>query len=356
MGGSAARRLLALAIGVGCLMSMGACIPIVPFIGGTHSHSPSPTATPAARSASLLARQAVNNWGSSGAEHFKGTFSASGIAISVDVALAFGSSGQGLGSGTANNAPFNFLSNGRNAYLKGQSFWQTYYKGQPTDQSQAKGYQENYTVANTNNVALAIAQLPGLSGAVSQLSSAIDTVQKGGSRTIDGRPAVALTQGGTTWWVTEQRPVALVGLQAPVEGGLQNIDLTMQTSSTPTDLTQQLGTPVDPNNPSTMPAMYQVVAVAVQNQSNCTNTVCGFNVTVENIMGAAAGQGVVTVSTYANQTSTQVLADCTANIPTSLGTNQTAVVNCGVSGPGWTGYAGTQFAYRAQVTSNPPYL
>ena len=64
----------------------------------------------------------------------------------------------------------------------------------------------------------------------------------------------------------------------------------------------------------------------------------------------------MTVSTYADQTSTKVLADCTANIPMSLGTNQTTVVTCGVSGPGWNGYAGTQFAYNAEVTSNPPYV
>ena len=358
MGGGAVRRLLALALCLGFALSLSACgVPIVPFTGGPLKHSPAPTAAPARARASLLAGQAVNNWGKGAAEHFQGTFSASGIAISVDVALAFGSSGAGLGSGTANNTPFNFLSTGQNAYLKGQSFWQMYYNGRPQEQTRAKGYQDSFTVANNNNVALAIAQLPSLAGAVSQLSSAMQSVRRGGERTVSGRQAVALSQGDTTWWVTEQRPIALVAIQAPVEGGLQNVDLTMQESgSPPTDLTSQLGTPVDPNNPSTMPARYQVVTVAVQNQDNCTNTVCGFNVTVLNQAGAAAGQGVVTVSTYANQTSTTVLADCTANIPTNLGTNQTTVVNCGVSGPGWTGYAGTQFAYWADITSNPPYL
>lgn len=360
MGGGAVRRLLALAVCLGFALSLSACgVPVVPFTGGTRSQSPTPapTAAPAHASASLLAGQAVNNWGRGAAEHFQGTFSASGFAISVDVALAFGPSGAGLGSGTASNAPFNFLSTGQNAYLKGQSFWQTYYNGQSQEQTLAKGYQGNFTVANTNNVALAIAQLPSLAGAVSQLSSEMQSVQRGGVRTIGGRQAVALSQGATTWWVTEQRPIALVGFKTPVQGGLQNVDLTMQESnSAPTDLTSQLGTPVDPNNPSTMPALYQVVSVAVQNQSNCTNAVCGFNVTVLNQYGAAAGQGVVTVSTFANQTSTTVLADCTANIPGNLGTNQTTVVNCGVSGPGWTGYAGTQFAYKADVTSNPPYL
>lgn len=343
---------------MGFALSLSACgVPVVPFAGGPRSHSPTPTAAPAVAKASLLAGQAVNNWGSGPAEHFQGTFSASGIALSVDVSLAFGSSGAGLGSGTANNTPFNFLSTGENAYLKGQSFWQSYYSGQSQEQTQAKGYQDNFTVADNNNVALAIAQLPSLAGAVSQLSSEMQSVQRGGVRTIGGRQAVALSQGDTTWWVTEQRPVALVGFKAPVQGGLQNVDLTMQAStSPPTDLTSQLGTPVDPNNPSTMPAMYQVITVAVQNQSNCTNVVCGFNVTVLNQAGAAAGQGVVTVSAFANQTSTKVLADCTANIPTNLGTNQTTVVTCGVSGPGWTGYAGTQFAYKAAVTSNPPYV
>ncbi len=337
---------------------MSACaISVIPFAGTSRSHSPTPTAAPAQKSASLLAGEAVNNWGSGAAEHFQGTFSASGIALSVDVSLAFGSSGNGVGSGTANNIPFTFLSMGQNAYLKGQPFWQTYYSGQSQEQQLAKGYQENYTVANDNNVALAIAQLPTLAGAVSELSSDQQTVQRGGLRTIGGRQAVALSQGDTTWWVTEHGPVALVALRTPVQGGLQNVDLTMQEStSVPSNLTGQLGTPVDPNTPSTMPALYQVVTVAVQNQDNCTNVVCGFNVTVLNTRGAAAGQGVVTVSTYANQTSTQVLADCTANIPTNLGTSQTTVVNCGVSGPGWQGYAGTQFAYKAEVTSNPPYL
>lgn len=356
MRGGAIRRLLALALCLGSALSMSACaITLIPV--GPRSHAPSPT--PAARRSTpaVLAGDAVNNWGNGAAEHFQGTFSASGIALSVDVTLAFGSSGAGLGSGTANNVQFQFLSSGQNAYLKGQSFWQSYYTGQSQEQLMAKGYRDNFTVANKNNVALAIGQLPSLAGAVSELSSDMQSLQRGATRTIGGRPAIALVDGNTTWWVTQQRPVALVGLKTPVQGGLENVDLTMQeTGSAPTDLTSQLGSPVDPDNPATMPALYQVVNVAVQNQSNCTNVVCGFNVTVLNQEGPAAGQGVVTVSTYANQTSTNVLADCTANIPTGLGTNQTAVVNCGVSGPGWQGYAGTQFAYKAEVTSNPPYV
>jgi hypothetical protein len=105
-----------------------------------------------------------------------------------------------------------------------------------------------------------------------------------------------------------------------------------------------------------MPALYQVVGVAQQNQDNCTDVVCGFNVTVVNQEGAAAGQGVVTVATYANESSTTVLADCTANIPAGLGTNQSTMVTCGVSGPGWEAYAGGTFYVRATVTTNPPYV
>lgn len=355
MRGGAIRRLLGLALCLGSALSMSACgITLIPVAPRAHS----PTATPAARaSAAQLAGEAVNDWGNGAAEHFQGTLSASGIALSVDVTLAFGSSGAGLGTGTANNAPFQFLSSSRTAYLKGQSFWQTYYTGQSQEQLMAKGYQENFTVADNNNVALAIAQLPNLAGAVSELSSDMHSVRRGAPRTIGGRSAIALSEGDTTWWVTRQRPVALVGLKTPVQGGLQNVDLTMQASSSaPTDLTGQLGSPVDPNNPSTMPALYQAVDVTVADQNNCTNVGCGFNVTVLNQEGPAAGQGVVTVSTYANQTSTNVLAACTANIPSGLGTNQTTVVTCRVSGPGWQAYSGTRFAYKAAVTSNPPYL
>ncbi|MBO0693033.1 MAG: hypothetical protein J2P58_09060, partial [Acidimicrobiaceae bacterium] len=350
--GTAWRRLAAILVCAGSALSLSACLPIVPFARAT----PRPNPTASVPGAAALANAAVDEWGRSAAEHFRGTFSASGIPISVDVNLAFGSSGDGLGSGTASNAPFQYLSSGQTPYLKGQSFWQTYYNGQPDQQQLARGYQENFTVASGNNVALAIGQLPNLAGAVAKLSSDLQDVHRGAVRTIDGRRAVALTQGDTTWWVTEREPVALVGLRTPVQGGLQNVDLTMQESRAPTDLAGQLGTPVDPNRLSTMPARYEVIRVQVQNQNNCTNTVCGFNVTVLNEAGAAAGQGVVTVSTFPNQASTKVLADCTAKIPTSLGNNQTAVVTCGVSGPGWQGYAGTEFAYNAKVTSNPPYL
>ena len=344
-------RLAATVLGLGSALGLTACtVSLFPYAGS--SPAPAPTAETAAR----LAEQAVDNWGAGAAEQFQGTLSASGISLSVDVNLAFGSGGAGLGSGTANNTPFQYLSSGQASYLKGQSFWQSYYSGQSQQQLLAKGFQENYAVAAGNNVALAIGQLPSLAGAVAELSSDEQSVERGAARSIDGRPAVALSRAGTTWWVTQQRPVVLVGLRTPVQGGLQDLDLTMRRSNAPADLTGQLGTPVDPNDPATMPALYQVVNVVQQNQGNCTDVVCGFNVTVVNQEGTAAGPGVVTVATYADQSSTAVLADCTVDVPTGLGTNQSAVISCGVSGPGWEAYAASSFYVRAAVTSNPPYV
>lgn len=348
-------RVEILAVCLSAVVALTGCsVSLIPF-GAQKPAKPPPTA--ASLSPAQLADSAVNAWGKGAAERFQGMFSASGIALSVDVTLAFGSNGGGLGSGTASGAPFQYLSTGQDAYLKGQSFWQAYYNGQSDQQLLAKGYQGNYTLAAGNNVALAIQQLTALGGAVQQLSSDEASLHRaGGPRTIGGRLAVGLTDGSTTWWVTQQAPVVLVGLRSPAQGGLQNLNLTMQKAAAPTDLTGQLGTPVDPNDPSTMPALYEVSKVSQQNQNNCTNVVCGFNVTVVNQEGPAAGQGVVTVSTYANQSSTKVLADCTADIPTGLGTNQSTVVQCGVSGPGWQGYAGTNFYVKAVVTKNPPYV
>lgn len=347
------RLLAAAVICLGSALGITACsVSLFPY---AHTQPP-PAPAASVQTAAHLAGAGVDSWGTGPAEHFQGTLSASGISLSVDVNLAFGSDPAGLGSGTANNVPFQYLSSGETIYLKGQSFWQSYYSGQSQQQTLAKGYQESYTVATGNNVALAIGQLTSLGGAVAQLSSDQQSVHRGGLRTIGGRQAVALTRAGTTWWVTDRAPVALVGLTSPTQGGLQTLDLTMQGSNAPGDLTGQLATPVDPSNPATMPALYQVVNVVQQNQSNCTDVVCGFNVTVSNQEGAAAGQGVITVATYADQSSTTVLADCTVDVPTGLGTNQTAVISCGVSGPGWEAYAGGSFYVRATVTSNPPYV
>lgn len=332
----------------------GCSVSLFPF-SAHKTPTPQPTAT--SLSTAQLADQAVAAWGQNAAEHFKGTLSTSGITLSVDVTLAFGSSGDALGSGTANKAPFQYLSTGDQAYIKGQSFWQGYFTGQAQQQLLAKGYQDNYTIATGNNVALAIQQLTRLGGAVQRLSSEDTSVRRGGGvLTVGGQMAVGLTDGTTTWWVTQGPKVQLVGLKSQSQGGLQNVDLLFQQAQAPTGLSGQLGSPVDPDDPSTMPALYEVTNVMQQNKNNCNDVVCGFNVTVVNQEGKAAGQGVVTVSTYANQSSTQVLADCTANIPTTLATNQSVVVNCGVSGPGWQAYAGTNFYVKAIVTQNPPYV
>ncbi|MGH7910130.1 MAG: hypothetical protein ACREOV_00225 [Candidatus Dormibacteraceae bacterium] len=307
-------------------------------------------------STSQLASTAASSWNGEAAHRFQGTFTASGTTARVDVVLTVSGVGNGLGSGKADGATFQYLELAQKPYLKGQAFWQAYFSGQSSQQTLANGFQNNWTVAGENNVALAIRALPNLSGLVPQLSADSHSVKKGGTRTIDGQQATALTENGTTWWVTGGSGGRLVGLQASSAGGLHEVDLTMATGAAPSGLQSQLGTPVDPNNASTLPAYYQYQDQTEADPGNCNQDQCAIDVTILNAGGTPAGPAVVTVNAYTDQTKSQLIASCTAPIPSTIASSQTGTASCTLSGPGWSAFTGSEFYVYPAVTQNPPYV
>jgi hypothetical protein len=307
-------------------------------------------------SATQLASTAVSSWNSEAAHHFKGSFTASTTTVNVDVALTTAGVGNGLGSGTADGATFQYLETLQHLYLKGQAFWQAYFSGQATQQALAKGFQDNWTVADQNNVALGISELPNLSGLEPKLSQEEHSVKKGGTETIDGLAATALTDGVTTWWVTGGSNGRIVGLDAPTAGGLSNVHLTMATSAAPVGLQSKLGTTVDPNDPSTLPAYYFTEGQTEQDPNNCVQSGCAIVVTIFNQGGTPAGPAVVTVTAYVDQAMTQVITTCTASIPSTIASGQTGSATCTLSGAAWSAFTGTTFYVAEAVTQNPPYV
>lgn len=302
------------------------------------------------------ASRAVASWRSEDAHRFKGTFSVSSSSVQVDVVLTSTDAGEGLGAGAADNASFQFLEQSQKLYLKGQAFWQAYYNGQATQQKLAKGFQENWTVAGDNNIALGIAQLPDLGGLIAKLDNDQHHVKRGGTRRIAGHLATAVKDGSTTYWVTSGQPGLLVGVQAASAGGLQNLDLTMTTASAPSGLQSQLGTPVDPSDPSTLPAYYHYEGQTEADPDNCNQNGCAIQVTIYNQGGTPAGPAAITVNAYSDQALTQLITSCSVGIPATIATGQTGTAQCTLAGAAWSAFSGTTFYVNGVVTQNPPYV
>jgi hypothetical protein len=311
-------------------------------------------------SASQLATTAVTNWEGQSAHRLQGSFQVQGLDLTTDAIISTYAM-SGTASGTANASAYEFLEVGGKTYLKGQAFWQTYYSGSSDDQLVAKGFQENWTVAGgANQVAGALSGLSSLDNLITVLSNEAQHVKKGAQRTYQGRPVTELTDGsGHAWWTTQGSDGRVVEVVAASSGSLSQVALTVAPAPMPRGLAGRLAQPVvDPNQPSTMPALYEVLGQ--QQTGACDQSGCGVDVTVENKAGAPAGPGVVTVTAYRDAGHTQTITSCTATVPASIATNQSGTASCTLAGAPWSAFVsaspnGASFYYQGQVTSNPPY-
>lgn len=335
-----------LAMPVLALFLLSSCtVSLFPFLG---------------ESASQLATNAAANWDKAGAHHIQAAYATSGMVVTTDEMIAT-HGGAATGSGTANGKAYQLLDVNGKMYLKGQSFWQAYYAGDASDQELAKGFQENWTVADSNRVAEVDASLSDLDQLVSLLAKEAKQVKKGQQRTYHGQPVTQLTDGrGHTWWTTEGSTGQVVELVSKSLGQAKTMILTAGTAQTPRGLADRLTKPVvNPGDPSTLPARYS--ALDQHEPGSCDQNGCPIDVTVENMGGAAAGQGVVTVTAFKDQSETQAVTSCKANIPGNIPTNQSGTATCTLAGSAWSAFVssapnGGTFYVGIAVTTNPPYV
>lgn len=314
-------------------------------------------------SASQLATTAAANWNRAGAHRVRAIFDSSNLPVTADEVIATRTA-DASGSGTAGGKPFQYLEVDGKSYLKGQSFWQGYYAGDSDEQLLAKGFQDNWTLAGSNRVAEVLAGFSDLDHLVGLLSSEAKHLKKGRQQMYHGQPVTELTDGkGHVWWTTQGSQGQVVAATAPRSLGLGQaaaVTLLAATAPAPRNLASLLTKPVvDPNNPSTLPARYS--AVSQHEPGSCNQNGCAIAVTVENMDGAPAGQGVVTVTAYKDSAQTQKITSCTADIPGSIPTNQSGTATCTLAGAAWAAFAnaspaGGTFYVGIEVTANPPYV
>lgn len=314
------------------------------------------------QSASQLASGAAQSWVKASGFRFTGTESVSEGTLHFTVTEST-DGGQGKGTGTLAGKPFSYLAASSNQYLKGQSFWQEYYTGQQDQQTTAKGFESKWAQATGNDVALALQELPDLGGVVGNLESDANSFKKGAqTRTIDGHQATPLTFGGDTFWVAPGNPDQLVGFSAATAGELQNVNVTIASAKAPDVAAPSQAQTVNPDDPSTLPAQYQVLD-ATNNENSCDENSCEVSADVMNQGGAP--QGTSTLEIIAQDPNTNAtIATCTATIP-AIPAEQSGTASCTISGPAWHSWAlaagnadGGFFFFNAtaQITANPPYV
>ena len=307
------------------------------------------------KSASQLAANASQEWTKAPAHEIAGTLVANGSPISVDVTVSTKSNGDGTGSGRFAGNPFQFLDAGGKAYLRGQSFWQAYYGNDQDQQTPAKGFEDRWTLASDNDVAGAIQHLGNLGALAAELGGNAHEVKKGSDTTIGGQRAAPLTAAGTTWWVTESDPPSIVKVEATQALGMSDVTLFAAARSTVHAAVPGSGAYADPNDPTTLPAYYEVDGDS-NDPSACDQNGCPLTITISNHGGQPEGQSVVEDDAYSD--SDAPITSCDAPIP-AIPSGQQGTVTCTLNGGAWSAFVtagNTHFYTRPAIKSNPPYV
>jgi hypothetical protein len=310
-------------------------------------------------SAQELATGAYQSLNSAGTVHVTGQFTARSKAYVVDLVVQPKLNGQATGSGSYGGAPFRYLAAGSATYLAGQRFWQSI-SGDPKT---ARGYGEKWVVATSENpVVAALVTLNDLGGTKSPLKARAAAMRKGNETTIDGTRVALLTDGETTYYVSESSPMRVLRLQLgsgrTTSEGLSKVKLDLgYGGSKGIPGAPAAGQFIDPSDPSTLPALYKLVDAS--GLQSCDESSCGFTATVQNDDGAPEGQTVATLSLYKDDHTT-LIGDCQTPVP-ALQHGQSGQVTCRISGPTYAAFyasippGGRAPVYKDVTFKNPPY-
>jgi hypothetical protein len=293
--------------------------------------------------------------------HLKGGFTAKSKAYVVDVVVEPKQDGGATGSGSYGGVPFKYINSGKQTYLAGSALWQTI-SGDPKT---ARVYGEKWIVATPQNpVVAALVTLNDLGGIEATLSAKATTMQKGQETTVDGTRTAVLSDGKFAYFVSESDPMRLVRIQVgagrTTSEGLSSVklDLHYDSSSRFDAGAPPAGQFIDPGDPATMPALYELVNLS--GLQNCGETDCGFTATVRNDNGPPEGQTVATLILWKDQGHSAQIGSCQAPVP-ALAHGQTGDVSCRISGAGWNAFyaaipaGGSAPLWKDVTFHNPPY-
>ena len=328
-------------VAVGVLLLAG-CGPTLPFLP---------------KSAQDLASSGYQSFSQSKVVRLKGQFT-SRDAYQVDLTMSRSGDGGVSGSGVSGSAPFKVMVVGNKTYIQGQAYWQKLAAGDEDELREARAFGDKWVVARGTSLSLALLQLRDLGGLASQLQEDSRRVKKGKETTIDGARVVPLTDGGTTYYVTQSSPNRLVRVASQSSGGtLRNVKLDVDYDAQLHVSTLGEGQFVDPDNPSTLPARYRTAGSAQFVGCNSDSPGCGLKVAIENQAGTPQGQSTA-VLTVLKEDDTTPIGACNAPIP-AVEHNQTASVSCNIDGNAWNAFkqsvsGSTTIRGRVEI-KNPPY-
>lgn len=331
-------RVVACAVVATGLLVTGCAAPELPFL---------------AKSPDQLATDAVNALSRAQALHVQGTVRGD-KAYQVD--LSGRPRGVAEGSGTYDGHPFSYRDVGGKQYIKGAKFWQGLYSDADL-RRQAHGYQDNWVVAQRSPVTTLLGLLVSAATLAPTLGAHAKQVTKGQTVDTPEGTAVALRDGGITYYVTTSDPVRLVRVRT--EGnykepsGLSDVQLDVSYPSGPPHVAKPSRS-LDPSNPATLPALWE--AQDVKDVQPCDQSSCTFQITLRNKGGAPDGSTTVTFHMLSSDADRKEIGSCTAQVPNAAH-DQQVTTSCSISGQSWTDYVkGNHDSYFAQYSyKNPPY-
>lgn len=341
-------RLRAVFAGVGCALTLASCSAAdLPLIG------PAP---------SDLASGAASALSSEKAMRVKGSFIFKAVSYTVDLSLAPRKGGPISGKGTYEQVPFQVVATSDKTYFQGAGFWNK----MTTDGTdggvvairQWPGFGSGWVVAAPGDtVATALAELYDLGGLLPSLGNDANHAKKATETMRNGTSVIPVIDGGATYYVTSQKPYHLRRIASRTTSrGITG--LTLDIDSAKLDATAPAsGQFVDPQDPSTLPAIYRVAGFGPL--QNCDDTGCGLTATVTNTTGPPQGQAVVTLKLF-KEDQTTLIGSCDTPVP-ALQHAQSADVSCRVSGDGYTAFYNSispgsdAQVYKGATLKNPPY-
>lgn len=309
------------------------------------------------KSAQDLASSGSRSFAQSKVVRLKGQFT-SRDPYQVDLTISRGGDGGVSGSGTSGSAPFKVMVAGSKTYIQGQAYWQRVAAGDEDELREARAYGDKWVLARGTSLSLALIQLRDLGGLASQLQEDSKRVKKGKETTVDGTTVVPLTDGATTYYVTQSSPNRLVRVVAQSSGGsLRNVKLDVDYDAQLHVSTLGEGQFVDPDDPSTLPARYRAAGVPQFVGCDRDSSACGLKVSVENEAGPPQGQSTAVLSVLQEDERTPI-GTCNAPIP-GVAHNQTANVSCNIDGNAWNAFkrsvSGSTTIHGHVDLKNPPY-
>lgn len=310
-----------------------------------------------AKSAQDLASSGSQSFAQSKVVRLKGQFT-SRDPYQVDLTMSRSGDGGVSGSGVSGSAPFKVMVVGNKTYIQGQAYWQKVADGDEDQLREARAFGDKWVVARGTSLSLALLQLRDLGGLASQLQEDSKRVKKGKETSLDGQKVVPLTDGATTYYVTQSSPNRLVRVVSQSSGSsLRDVKLDVDYNAQLHVSTLSQGQFVDPDDPSTLPARYSTAGPPEFVGCDSDSPACGLKVSVENEAGPPQGQSVAVLTVLKEDDRTPIGA-CNAPIP-AVENNQTASVSCNIDGNAWNAFKqavnGSTTIHGHVDIKNPPY-